>query len=514
MKYRKYALGIACLTVVLVAFFQLKTGKVQYRVHQHKAAVVTEADNKDPLGCITPTSESKVQYDAQAVDVSKLQTHLPIVMIDTDEEIPGAPYYEEGSSHLYTIAENGDDEAWATMKIIDNQKTINTLAEKPALLSNIKIRVRGNTSRWFDKKSYAVKLVDNNGNHEDKKVLGMEANHSWALHGPFLDKTLMRNYMGMNISGELMDYAPDVRYCEVIINGDYQGLYVFTETINRGKGRVDIEKPNQTKNVTGYIIELDNNKNRPITSPNNFTKYTGVLRKDAFFNITYPDVTALTPEVKEYIKKDISKYEKALYSYDYDTETYGFHTFMDEEEFVDYFIFCEVFLVQDTGNLSTFFYKDVNGLFKPCIWDLNNSLKNVSTVNKDDFFVRKFVTVQAPWFWMMIKEETFIDHIISRYGELRHNILSDAELTRYMDDTQNYLGSAVNRNFAVWGYSLEPENLDSNNKLHPLERNPQSYDEAVTEMKDVLFARLHWLDENIIVLKQYAHESAVKKFNH
>ena len=56
--------------------------------------------------------------------------------------------------------------------------------------------------------------------------------------------------------------------------------------------------------------------------------------------------------------------------------------------------------------------------------------------------------------------------------------------------------------------------LDSRNKLHPDERNPESYEEAVGQMTDELIGRLEWLDENIEVLKQYCHESAVKKFNH
>ncbi|MEG2839698.1 MAG: CotH kinase family protein [Lachnospiraceae bacterium] len=515
MRYRQQALVVACLTIALVVFSQLKLGKVQHRVHQHKSATVTESDNKEPVECITPTPESKVQYDAQAVETSKLETHLPIVVIDTDENIPGDPCYDEGNFHrMYTMAENGDEDTWGSMKIIHNQKTSNMVKDVPALLSNIKIRIRGNTSRWFDKKSYAVQLVDSQGNKEDKKVLGMEANHSWALHGPFLDKTLMRNYMALNISGEIMDFAPDVRYCEVIINGEYQGLYVLMETVNRGNGRIDIEKPNTTKNVTGYIIELDNNTKIPVTSPNNFTKYTGVLRKQAYFDITYPNETTLTPEIKNYITRDISKYEKALYSYDYDSSKYGFQTFMDVEEFADYFILAEVFLQYDTGNLSTYFYKDVNGLFKPCVWDFNNSLENSVVVGVDDFPVRQFVTVQAPWFWMLIKEETFIDTTISRYRELRKGILSDTEVIQYIDDTKNYMGSAVERNYAVWGYSFDVDNVDIRNKLYPSERNPENYDESIIQMQTCLLDRLHWLDEHIDVLKQYGHESAVKKFNH
>ena len=247
---------------------------------------------------------------------------------------------------------------------------------------------------------------------------------------------------------------------------------------------------------------------------NYFTKYVSVLRKDSFFDLVYPGEEQITPAIKDYIEKDLSKFEKALYSYDYDTLAYGFNNYVDIEEFADYFIIAEVFLQHDTGNLSTYFYKDVNGKIKPCVWDFNNDLGNISTDNEDDFHIRQFVSVQAPWFWMMIKDENYINLIIDRYREFRQGILSNENILQYIQDVTEYQGEAVDRNYAVWGYSFNSENLDSRNKLHPDERNPESYEEAVGQMTDELIGRLEWLDENIEVLKQYCHESAVKKFNH
>ena len=191
------------------------------------------------------------------------------------------------------------------------------------------------------------------------------------------------------------------------------------ETISRGKGRVDIARPNLTKNVTGYIVEIDNATSLPVSALNNFTKYVSVLRKDSFFDLVYPGEEQITPAIKDYIEKDLSKFEKALYSYDYDTLAYGFNNYVDIEEFADYFIIAEVFLQHDTGNLSTYFYKDVNGKIKPCVLDFNNDIVNISTDNEDDFQIRQFVSVQAPWFWMMIKDENYINLIIDRYREFR-----------------------------------------------------------------------------------------------
>ena len=93
---------------------------------------------------------------------------------------------------------------------------------------------------------------------------------------------------------------------------------------------------------------------------------------------------------------------------------------------------------------------------------------------------------------MMIKDENYINLIIDRYREFRQGILSNENILQYIQDVTEYQGEAVDRNYAVWG----------------------SYEEAVGQMTDELIGRLEWLDENIEVLKQYCHESAVKKFNH
>lgn len=515
MRKRTVAWLTLAAAVVVSGAAQLTFGKMQTRIHQHREAAPAY-NPETALNCIRETETSKYQYDENAVDVDQLSTHLPLVIIETDEEIPGVPYYDDDPSHRkMTLTSSGEEFLVANMKIINQDDKLNTPQDPPSLKTQIRIRVRGNTSRWFDKQSFAIKTIHHNGENKKVSMMGMEADHDWALHGPFLDKTLMRNYVAMNLVGELMDYAPDVRFCEVVINGEYRGVYVMMETVSTGKGRIEIEKPNKTRNVTGYIVELDNDTQPdPLSEAKNFTKYTQILRKNAFFDIRYPKNEALTLPLKDYIERDLSRFEKALYSFDYDTQRYGYKNFIDVDEFVDYFILMEVFVQHDTGNLSTFFYKDVNGKFKPVVWDFNNSLGNVSESSDDDYLIRQFVSVQAPWFTMLIKDEDFIHQVIYRYRQLRAGILSDERVSAYIQEVVDYLGPAVDRNFAVWGYSFDPGNLDKRNKLSPEEKNPRSYEAAVKQFHDAYLERLAWLDENIEVLKQYCHESAVKKYNH
>ena len=71
-----------------------------------------------------------------------------------------------------------------------------------------------------------------------------------------------------------------------------------------------------------------------------------------------------------------------------------------------------------------------------------------------------------------------------------------------------WLGPAVDRNFSVWGYTLEKD------MLSPAWRNPHSHAAAVAQMKHFCIERGAWMDENIDILRQYSHESKNKKFNH
>ena len=48
----------------------------------------------------------------------------------------------------------------------------------------------------------------------------MPKESEWVLNGPFLDKSLMRNYLALNVASNIMEYAPRVKFCEVIMVED------------------------------------------------------------------------------------------------------------------------------------------------------------------------------------------------------------------------------------------------------------------------------------------------------
>ena len=443
---------------------------------------------------------TQVEDTSLSIDEDTFSSHLPVVSIETGGVvIPGRP---EQGQHIKDI-ENSFIQA--DMRIYDREGELNKLSSQPVLESKINIRVRGNSSRTFDKVGYLFKFTDDAGMERKLEVMGMEKDSTWVLHGPYLDKTLMRNYMWYNLAGQIMEWAPDVRYCEVFLDHEYQGLYVMAEQISMGEGRIEMTKYDGKSNISSYIVCADRESVNDVQYLDNFTSYA--LRINGKLEVKYPGASRITPELTEYISRDFSRFEKALYSFDYDTARYGYQNYIDVDSFVDYFIINEVTQNTDAGLYSTYFYKDVSGKLKMCVWDFNNCCDNYI---EDQTPMAGFFMQNRPWYFMLCKDETFMEKVITRYHQLRKGILSEEAMESYIAGVQSYLGPAIERNFEKWGYSFLPEK----DLLYEDERKIGSYEAAVEQYETRLVRRMRWMDEHIEDLRSYSHESINKKFNH
>ena len=141
----------------------------------------------------------------------------------------------------------------ATFYIADPTGKVNLGTAAEPLGMNI--RGRGHSSWKGDKKPYKLKL------DEKLSLMGMPKNKHWALL-KFWPPTMA----GMKL-GELMGMAwtPSTKPIEVVLNGDYVGLYLLTETIRIGKNRVNIyEQPDNNEDAAtipgGWLVEVDNYK--------------------------------------------------------------------------------------------------------------------------------------------------------------------------------------------------------------------------------------------------------------
>lgn len=488
MKYKRIGLA-ACAAALLLAVFAplcYAGHETIGRVHQHQTQ--------------TP------DYDCTDENDGGLCTYLPIVEITTGGvTIPGRPVYDGLGNVSYTTADNSETTIAAEMTVIGTDTSVYHHANgTPDMESQIRIRIRGNSSRSFDKPSYAIRLVDADGTNAPQSIMGMDAHHEWVLYGPWLDKTAVRNYMFYNLSGEIMGYAPNVRYCELIVDGEYQGLYVMTERITGGKNgaRLGLTVSAKKHEYTGYLLRLDHMRpnEEQLRSFSTYTYTTPLL-----LQIEYPGEKNRDAALTEQIRQDFSDFEKSLYSFDYDREFYGYQAQIDVDSFVDYFIINELSSNADAGNYSTYIYRGTDDLFHMCVWDFNNACDNYfeEEISYEGFFLQNRL-----WYWMLMKDEDFTERIIHRYHELRRGILSEEALDQYIDETLEFLAPALERNDERWGDVSQQANL-----LVPGDRNLDSRAAAEGQLKGYLHNRGSWLDEHIELLRQYSAASKVKQYN-
>ncbi|RPH89625.1 MAG: hypothetical protein EHM72_20110, partial [Calditrichaeota bacterium] len=118
----------------------------------------------------------------------------------------------------------------------------NDLNQENDFEGRINIEIRGSSSAYFDKKSFGFETQDAKGENLNVPLLDLPAENDWILYGPYSDKSLLRNAITFYLARKMGRYASRTRFCEVVFNGEYLGLYMLMEKIKRDKNRVNISQ--------------------------------------------------------------------------------------------------------------------------------------------------------------------------------------------------------------------------------------------------------------------------------
>src|SRR5688572_1076543 len=147
-------------------------------------------------------------------------SNLPIVVINTNGQ---------------TIVD--DPKIVADMGIIHNAPGVRNHITDPFNNYNgkIGIEIRGSSSQMFPKKQYGIELADVNGDGVEASLLDLPAEEDWILFAPYNDKSLMRDVLAYKLGRDQGRYAPRTKYCELVLNGEYMGIYVLIEKIKRDR---------------------------------------------------------------------------------------------------------------------------------------------------------------------------------------------------------------------------------------------------------------------------------------
>jgi len=404
-------------------------------------------------------------------------SNLPIIIIDT---------------HGQSIVD--ESRIVADMGIIYNEPDQrNNLADTHNNYSGkIAIELRGSSSMSYPKKQYRLETQDLQGENLNVALMGMTEENDWILNGPYHDITMMRNVLVYNISNDLGHYASRTQYCELVLNNEYQGLYILLEKVKRDGDRVDISKlePDETEGddlTGGYIIKLDKLDGENVDG---WTSTNGI-----YYQYHYPKPDEIVGEQKQYIQAYIANFESIMLSNNWNDEELGYPSLIDINSFVDYVLINEFSKNIDAYRLSTYLYKDKDSdnpkLFAGPVWDYNLSFGDAwygSDVNvfqgwEIDHNIRlPYDSPKIPFWWIKIaKDKQFTESAAERWFALRSGVFDKDSLSRRIDSLHSYIMEAQNRNSERW----------------PDMGNYDNFIVEIGRLKSWINNRIDWIDANI-----------------
>lgn len=422
-------------------------------------------------------------------------SNLPIVLINTAGlAIPDEPKID------------------ATMQIIFNGTgVINNVNDVPNVFnSKIGIELRGSSSINYPQKPFKFETRNALNVKQNVSLLGMPLESDWILLSNYNDKVFIRNTLSYKLFNEMGNYATKTKFCEVVLNGEYIGIYLLMENIKRGANRVNIAKLDPLENsgieVTGgYIIKNDywgDNDSwlsnfHPIDHSN----------LDVHLVYEYPKPKNISPQQKTYIQTFINNFETALYGNSFADLTIGYNKYIDVNSFIDYMVVNELSRNADGFKKSCYFHKDIDTptamskLKAGPIWDFDWAWKNIdecsifAATNGSGWAYKvndceKDVN-STGWFVRLMQDPNFQNKFRCRWNDLRNNVLLTSNLMAYIESSALELNESQKRHYQKWEHLA----LDSGtSEVEPIQTTFAGH---IQQLKNWVNTRLTWLDANI-----------------
>lgn len=410
------------------------------------------------------------------------------------------PSFSSSNLPIIKITTNGlitaNSRVSGNMEIIYNEDGARNYVSASAdhYSGRIEIELHGQSSLSFDKKSYRFETQDSIGENDNVSLLGLPKENDWILYAPYSDKTLMRNALAYTLASQINDYAPRIKYCEIVVNGEYRGVYILTEKIKRDKNRVNISElePQQLSEPEisgGYIFKKDK-----IDAGDNII----YLDRGVELVITEPDKDDIAPEQTNWLKSYLNSFDNAL------TSNSNYQDYIDLQSFVDNFLMVELSKNIDGLRLSTYFYKDRNGkVIAGPVWDYNlawgNADYNYGWTASGWYY--ETILWDNNWVLELLKKPEFNQLCIDRWQELRKSVFTTNNIYTLIEEWEDLLGEAQQRNFAkfdilgiyVWPNPGYPESGNFGFDA-PKSGAPTTWQGEIDFMKSFIDERLKWMD--------------------
>lgn len=294
----------------------------------------------------------------------------------------------------------------------------------------LEIKARGNwTRRGFSKKPFKLKLG------KKQSMLGLTKSKHFAILAHADDQRgYLKNFVGFNLGKRIgLPWTPAQQPVEVVINGDYRGLYFLTESIRIDSDRVNItELDDNVSDPTlasgGYLVELDNydedNQIRMEEKSCVGGHYMDVLR------VTWDTPEEYSDLQKRFVTDQFSAMNDAV-----GANSDNLWSYLDLDDAARYYLVEEIISHTESYHGSTYLFRDRGAdqkwHFSP-LWDCGNAFSGpdndffynddpygntwIPSIRENETFNEK---VKETWLWFMNNGyngiyddiDLYVDHI-------------------------------------------------------------------------------------------------------
>ncbi len=262
---------------------------------------------------------------------------------------------------------------------------------------NAKFRYRGATASGKQKKAYAIKLYDAQGESLDRSFFGLRSDNNWILDAMAIDHARMRNRVSTDL---WLDFSTKPyqaakkpktvngtrgRFVELLLNGKYAGVYCMTEKVDRKQLQlrkiITHDEENVPDTVRGtlykssewsYSVMMGHYPDQK-TYPKTSVSYSSSASETwDGWEAKYPDLSDASSIEWAPLRDALNVVAKgSRTNFEMNVEEY-----FDLPVFRDYYLFIELMLATDNHGKNMFFYNFDQTEYKMLSitpWDLDGT---------------------------------------------------------------------------------------------------------------------------------------------
>ena len=318
--------------------------------------------------------------------------------------------------------------------------------------NSLSIQGRGNSTWWYPKKPYKIKLS------AKEDLLGHGKSKRYVLLANWMDRTLLRNDAAFELARKTsLDWTPSGEFVELYLNGEHQGNYWLGEQIRVETGRVQ----------ANYLIEMDTYYDETWRFFSTYGYRPNEWSNGLPINVKFPDDDELTSSQFQEIKDLVAGVEDAIYNGG------DFKSKIDLDSFLDWYLVHEVAYNGEPNHPKSSYFHFFNGvMIAGPVWDFDwYSFQP----DKEGFFIPESI-----YYGQLFKDQSVVDRLKERWTELKPKF---QEVNDYITQKAELLRKSNAINLKLWpceSYVNEDDLL--------------TYDEAITRMRKALNDRIKEID--------------------